>query len=90
MWQKKGLGEQNYTGVPTLVVEVLSPSTASNDFIKKMGICMKVGVKEWWIISSKNNTVHIFTLKEDRVYSEPTIYSKEDHSKINYSWGFRD
>ncbi|SRR5690625_3843935 len=75
---KKGLGEQNYTGVPTLVVEVLSPSTASNDFIKKMGIYMKVGVKEYWIISPKNNTVHIFTLKEDRFYSEPTIYSKED------------
>ncbi len=33
-----GLGEQNYNGVPTLVVEVLSPSTASNDFIKKNGI----------------------------------------------------
>lgn len=33
---KKGLKEQNYTGVPTLVVEVLSPSTASKDFTKKM------------------------------------------------------
>ena len=33
---KKGLEEQNYKGVPTLVVEVLSPSTASNDYIKKM------------------------------------------------------
>lgn len=75
---KKGLGEQNYTGVPTLVVEVLSPSTASNDFIKKMGLYMKLGVKEYWIISPKNSIVHIFTLKEDRFYSEPTIYSKED------------
>ncbi len=32
---KKGLGVQNYQGVPTLVVEVLSTYTASVDFIKK-------------------------------------------------------
>jgi Uma2 family endonuclease len=75
---KKGLGEQNYTGVPTLIVEVLSPSTASNDFIKKMGLYMRVGVQEYWIISPKNNTVHVFPLKEDGFYSEPNIYSKDD------------
>lgn len=75
---KEGLGEQNYIGVPTLVVEVLSPSTASNDFIKKMGLYMKVGVKEYWIISPQNKTVQIFNLNEDDFYSEPIIYSKED------------
>lgn len=78
---KKGLGEQNYTGVPTLVVEVLSPSTASNDFIKKMGLYMKVGVKEYWIISPRNKAVQIFTLNEDSLYSEPIMYSKEDMVK---------
>lgn len=78
---KKGLGQQNYTGVPTLVVEVLSPSTASNDFIKKMELYMKVGVKEYWIVSPKNSTVEVFTLKEDGFYSEPNIYSKDDMVK---------
>jgi Uma2 family endonuclease len=43
-----------------------------------MKLYMKVGVREYWIISPKNNTVHVFTLKEDRFYSGPTIYSKED------------
>ena len=75
---KKGLGEQNYNGVPTLVVEVLSPSTASNDFIKKMGLYMKFGVKEYWIVSPKNSTIQVFILKEDGHYSEPNIYSKGD------------
>lgn len=80
---KKGLGEKNYTGVPTLVVEVLSSSTASNDFIKKMGLYMKVGVMEYWIISPKNSTVEVFLLKENGTYSEPTIYSKDDTVKSN-------
>lgn len=78
---KEGLGEQNYTGIPTLVVEVLFPSTASNDFIRKMGLYMKVGVKEYWIISPQNKTVQIFTLNEDSLYSEPIMYSKEDMIK---------
>lgn len=75
---RKGLSEQNYKGVPSLVVEVLSPSTASIDFIKKMSIYMKVGVREYWIISPQNGTVQIFTLKEDKRYSEPIMYSKDD------------
>lgn len=75
---KKGLGEQNYKGVPTLVVEVLSLSTESIDFIKKMGIYMKAGVMEYWIVSPKNSTIQIFSLKEGKTYSEPMMYSKED------------
>lgn len=80
---KEGLGEQNYEGVPMLVVEVLSPSTASNDYIKKMGLYMKVGVKEYWIISPQNKTVQIFTLNMENQYSEPLIYSKDDAVKSN-------
>lgn len=78
---KKGLGEQNYTGIPALVVEVLSPSTASNDYIKKMALYMRVGIREYWIISPKNNTVEVFLLREDGFFSEPTIYSKDDAVK---------
>ncbi|NYB75109.1 Uma2 family endonuclease [Sedimentibacter hydroxybenzoicus DSM 7310] len=75
---KKGLGEQSYNGVPALVVEVLSPATASVDFIKKMGIYMNAGIKEYWIVSPQNSTVQIFILKENGIYSEPTMYSKND------------
>ncbi|MGD9570027.1 MAG: Uma2 family endonuclease [Sedimentibacter sp.] len=75
---KKGLGEQSYNGVPDLVVEVLSPSTASIDFIKKMGIYMNAGIKEYWIVSPQNSTVQIFSLKENGVYSEPSMFSKDD------------
>lgn len=75
---KTGLGEQSYNGVPELVVEVLSPSTASVDFIKKMGIYMNAGIKEYWILSPQNSTVQIFSLKENGVYAEPLIFSKND------------
>ncbi len=39
---------------------------------------MKLGVKEYWIVSPKNSTIQVFILKEDGLYSEPNIYSKGD------------
>lgn len=75
---KDGLNENNYTGIPTLVVEVLSPSTTSVDFIKKMDLYMRFGVKEYWIVSPKSKSVQIFLLKDDGTYSEPVVYSKND------------
>lgn len=70
---KKGFTENSYTGIPTIVIEVLSPSTSSIDYITKMNIYMKFGVKEYWIVSPKNKTIEVFVL-EDGVYGEPIIY----------------
>ncbi|MEA4902891.1 Uma2 family endonuclease [Desulfitobacterium sp.] len=75
---KNGLNENNYKGVPILVVEVLSPSTASKDYIQKMDLYMGFGVQEYWIVSPKSQTVEVFFLKEDGTYSEPIVFSKDD------------
>lgn len=71
---KEGLNENNYEGVPELVVEVLSSSTAAKDYIEKMNLYMRFGVKEYWIISPKNRTVEAFYLSSENIYSEPTVY----------------
>lgn len=65
--------------VPSLVVEVVSPSNASDDYIKKLNLYMKFGVKEYWIVSPKNKNVHVFVYNEENeVYNEPIIYYKDD------------
>jgi Uma2 family endonuclease len=43
-------GSEGYKGVPPLVIEILSPSTASNDFSWKKDIYESVGIREYWII----------------------------------------
>lgn len=78
---KKGLGSENYQGIPTLVVEVLSTATESVDFIKKKEIYMKVGVNEYWIISPQNKAIQVFSLNKNGYYLEPNIYSKDDIAK---------
>ncbi|WP_234122486.1 Uma2 family endonuclease [Clostridium hydrogenum] len=71
--------KNEFTGIPSLVVEVVSPSNASDDYIKKLNLYMKFGVKEYWIVSPKNKNVHVFVFNEEtEVYNEPIIYYKED------------
>ncbi|MCX7950919.1 MAG: Uma2 family endonuclease [Clostridiales bacterium] len=71
---EKPMDKNSIKGVPTLVVEVLSPSNSSYDYIKKMDLYSRFGVKEYWIVSPSNKTVEIFSLTDEGVYGEPVIY----------------
>lgn len=46
-----------YTGIPALVVEILSPQTRKRDFAKKTKVYMDGGVSEYWIIDPKGRKV---------------------------------
>lgn len=50
---KIGLNDNNYVEVPTLIIEILSPSTAWIDISKKLELYQNFGVMEYWIISPK-------------------------------------
>jgi Uma2 family endonuclease len=75
---KSGLNDKNYVGVPNLIVEILSPSTAWIDISKKLELYQSFGVEEYWIISPKNGTVQVFNLNDEGFYDEPVIYYRED------------
>jgi Uma2 family endonuclease len=49
---------------PDLVVEILSPSTAKWDRIKKYGVYARHGVPEYWIVDPVKETVEIFALRD--------------------------
>jgi len=52
-------------GAPTLIVEVLSPSTASHDLDEKMHCYLQAGVQEYWIINPDSRTVKRHVLDRD-------------------------
>ena len=61
----KGL---NYCkGPPNLIIEISSPTTENNDFVKKRFLYEKAGVPEYWVVSP--NRVYVYTL-DGKVYSE--------------------
>ena len=66
---------KNIYGVPDLVAEILSPSTANRDFGIKKDIYEKNGVKEYWIVNHKDKSIHVYHLidgkyKLDHIYHD--------------------
>ena len=53
-----------YMGTPTLVVEILSPSTRSRDMVDKLNTYMISGVKEFWVVDPKKMTVLVYGFKD--------------------------
>ena len=53
----------NMRGAPDLVVEILSPSSASRDWSDKFELYSKHGVKEYWIIDPANRVVWLARLR---------------------------
>jgi len=51
-----------YHGVPSLIVEVLSPSTRSRDMVKKLSLYMLSGVSEYWVVDLVNQSIIIYEL----------------------------
>ncbi len=83
---KKG----RYKGVPTLVIEVLSPSTRSKDMVKKLDLYMQCGVKEYWIVDPKNEQVMVYCLESNDIADNKT-YSKgsDSHVQSDYFRGLQ-
>jgi len=73
---EENLGEDDYYhGIPTLVVEIISDSTRSKDYIRKLDLYMSCGVQEYWIVDPLNHQIHVYffndkDIKTNRTYTE--------------------
>ena len=56
------------TGAPDLVIEILSPSTASRDKNIKFRTYASSGVHEVWIVEPNEQQFELYRLREDRQY----------------------
>ena len=58
-------------GPPDLIVEILSPSTASTDLTLKKQLYERAGVPEYWIADSDTKTIDQYILQGDRYNRAP-------------------
>ena len=63
---KSKLDGKSVNGAPDMVIEILSPSTASRDCIIKHQKYMKAGVREYWIVDPDSKTVQVIIPKDDK------------------------
>ena len=69
---KDKMTDKGYDGTPEFIAEVVSKSTAGNDYFVKSRFYMNFGVKEYWIVDllKKQIVVYINNESEDR----PDVY----------------
>jgi len=64
-------------GAPDMVIEILSPSTARRDRVKKFKQYLLAGVKEYWIVDPDEMTVNAYIL-ESGVYVGKTYHETDE------------
>ncbi len=77
------LDEKGCKGSPTIIIEVISPHTASKDLKIKFHLYEMTGVKEYWIIHPDNKTIMVFKSDQTGEYGKPEIYADKDSIKVS-------
>jgi Uma2 family endonuclease len=72
---KNKLDDRGCKGAPDFIIEVVSPSNASIDYVKKLYLYERFKVKEYWIVNPESKNVFVYTLNEDGQYGEPQKYT---------------
>ena len=67
--RKPILTKQKIDGVPSLIMEILSPGNASHDRELKKQLYQRAGVPEYWIVDPDEKTIEQYVLEESRYVS---------------------
>jgi len=73
--------DNKYEGIPTLIVEVLSPSTRGKDMAIKLNLYMKSGVLEYWIVDFENKRINQYSFSQERDIRSLNTFQEEDTIK---------
>lgn len=49
--------ERGCTGAPDWIIEIVSPSTSSHDYILKLNLYANAGVREYWIVDPRKERI---------------------------------
>jgi Uma2 family endonuclease len=96
---KSKLDDKGCRGAPDLVMEILSPSTASRDLQIKKDIYEKHGVKEYWIVQPMERIVIVYKLTDEanedndinisaiNKFDKGSVYTEKDEVKLSIMSG---
>ena len=76
--------KDRYRGTPTLVVEVLSPSTSGRDRIRKLSLYLESGIGEYWIVDPSGKKITVFAFRDFDLLSEQEFSSGSQASSYMF------
>lgn len=78
---KHKLDGKRCNGAPDFIIEIVSPSNSSDDYIKKLYLYKNYGVREYWIVDPNRRTVNVNYFEGDMI-SIPYTFSST--IKVNF------
>ncbi|MCM1215288.1 MAG: Uma2 family endonuclease [Lachnospiraceae bacterium] len=75
------LTDKGCTGAPDWIIEIVSPSTSSHDYIRKLNLYAEAGVREYWIVNPMVQSIYVYFLEENKFRT--AAYTFQDRIKVN-------
>lgn len=75
------LTDQGCTGAPDWIIEIVSPSNSSHDYVRKLNLYMDAGVREYWIVDPSKGSIFVYYLEQKNFKAE--AYTFHDKIKVN-------
>ena len=75
------LTDRGCTGAPDWIVEIVSPSNSSHDYVRKLNLYMEAGVREYWIVDPLSMKIFVYHLGETDFKAD--AYTLQDKIKVN-------
>ena len=72
---KNKLDGKRCNGAPDFIIEIISPSNASDDYIRKLYYYKNAGVREYWIVDPHRKSVTVNYFEGDILNIPYTFYS---------------
>jgi Uma2 family endonuclease len=76
------LDDQGCRGAPDWIIEILSPSSATHDQIRKRALYERHGVREYWLLHPVDRVLTIYRLGEDGAYGAPDIRALDEPTPV--------
>jgi Uma2 family endonuclease len=83
---KDKIGDEGCRGAPDLVIEILSPSNTAIEMEKKFILYQEAGVREYWIVDSKNNILKVHCFRDGAILTN--TYKSADTVPVAILPGF--
>jgi Uma2 family endonuclease len=83
---KNKIGDEGCRGAPDLIIEILSPSNTATEMERKFLLYREAGVREYWIVDSKNNTLKVHLFQDSNILTN--TYKNTDTVPVAVLPGF--
>jgi len=75
------LTDRGCTGAPDWIIEIISPSTSSHDYVVKLNLYADAGVREYWIVDPEKESIFVYYLEKEHFKAE--FYTFKDKIKVS-------